>query len=148
MKTKSLMNFYNLESTINSNSTPRVRQYKYSKTYSIEWRNNENGKLHREDGPAVMRASGGQEWWVNGKFHREDGPAVEHADGDKSWWINGELHREDGPAVEHVNGRKDWYQNGKRHCLDGPAVEHANGKKEWYVNNQKLTEQEFNLLRG
>ena len=40
------------------------------------------------------RADGTKEWWVNGKLHREDGPAVERADGSKAWWINGELHRE------------------------------------------------------
>jgi hypothetical protein len=30
--------------------------------------------------------------WYNedGQLHREDGPALECADGDKSWWINGQ----------------------------------------------------------
>ena len=30
---------------------------------------NENGQLHREDGPAVERADGRKEWHVNGKFY-------------------------------------------------------------------------------
>jgi NADPH-dependent ferric siderophore reductase len=30
------------------------------------------------------------EWFLNGKLHREDGPAVEWADGSRSWWLNGE----------------------------------------------------------
>lgn len=39
--------------------------------------------------------------WINsdGKLHRDDGPAIEHINGTKEWYINGELHREDGPAV-------------------------------------------------
>ena len=49
----------------------------------------------------------------NGKLHREDGPAVEYIDGDKKWYLNGKLHREDGPAVEDTDGNKEWWLNGK-----------------------------------
>ena len=52
-------------------------------------------------------------WFLNGKLHREDGPAVEWADGTKKWYLNGEYHREDGPAVEWADGTKFWYLNGK-----------------------------------
>jgi len=48
----------------------------------------------------------------NGKLHREDDPAVEHTNGDKHWYKNGKLHRVDGPAIEHVSGYKKWYING------------------------------------
>ena len=51
-------------------------------------------------------------WYLNGKLHREDGPAVEFADGDKFWYLNGKLHREDGPAVEYADGDK-FGLNGK-----------------------------------
>jgi hypothetical protein len=27
-------------------------------------------------------------WYLNGKLHREDGPAIEYANGYKSWWLN------------------------------------------------------------
>jgi len=53
--------------------------------------------------------SGKKEWFLNGKLHREDGPAIEHANGDKSWYLNGKLHRVDGPAVEYKNGEKFWF---------------------------------------
>lgn len=33
----------------------------------IEHRN-ENGKLHRVDGPAIEETDGYREWWQNGKF--------------------------------------------------------------------------------
>lgn len=35
-------------------------------------------------------SDGSKGWWLNGKLHREDGPAVERADGTKKWWLNGE----------------------------------------------------------
>jgi hypothetical protein len=58
-------------------------------------------------------ADGGKFWWLNGKLHREDGPAVEYAYDYKRWHLNGKLHREEGPAVERVDGHKFWYLNGK-----------------------------------
>ena len=57
--------------------------------------------------------NGTKKWFVNGKLNREDGPAVEWANGDKWWYLNDELHREDGPAVEYANGTKKWFLNGK-----------------------------------
>jgi hypothetical protein len=79
------------------------------KTYQVtvskdktEWKF--NGKLHREDGPAVEWVNGDKSWYINGKW----------ANGDKEWFINGKLHREDGPAVELANGNKYWYINDKR----------------------------------
>jgi len=54
-------------------------------------------------------ANGDKFWYLDGKLHREDGPAVERADGSKKWHLNGKLHRTDGPAVEYANGCKDWW---------------------------------------
>jgi hypothetical protein len=82
-------------------------------------------------------------WYRNGKLHREDGPAIEWANGRKEWYLDGKCHREDGPAVEWANGDKQWYRNGKCHREDGPAVEWKNGTKEWYLNDKELTEAEF-----
>ena len=56
----------------------------------IEHRN-ENGKLHRVDGPAVEWANGTREWWLNGRLHRIDGPAIEVANGDCEWWVEGKF---------------------------------------------------------
>ena len=74
-------------------------------------------------------------WYLNGKLHRENGPAVEHANGDKWWCLNGERHRENGPAVEYDDGYKAWWLNGQRHRVNGAAVEHASGTKAWYLND-------------
>jgi hypothetical protein len=82
-------------------------------------------------------------WYLNGKIHREDGPAVESYDGSRYWYLNGNYHREDGPAIEHTNGTRQWYLNGLRHREDGPAIEHTNGTRYWYLNGVEYTEEEF-----
>jgi hypothetical protein len=58
--------------------------------------------------------NGDKEWFLNGKLHREDGPAVEYSNGAKSWYLNDKLHREDGPAVEWSDEYKYWYLNDKK----------------------------------
>ena len=83
------------------------------------------------------------EWFLNGKLHREDGPAVEWNSGDKEWFLNGQRHREDGPAAEYANG-KFWYLNDQQHREDGPAAEYADGCKFWYLNGKRLTKAKFN----
>ncbi|MDP2696092.1 MAG: hypothetical protein Q8O87_02455 [bacterium] len=129
----------------------------------VEWRL--NGRLHREDGPAVEWTNGDQAWYRNGKLHRMNGPA--YINGDKYWYINGQeltkeefnikikanstrtktgdrvewrlnemLHRDDGPAIETDSGDKYWYKNGMLHRKDGPAIEHADGSKWWYKNDK------------
>ena len=57
--------------------------------------------LHIEDGDKV--------WYKDGKIHREDGPAIEYSNGTKGWSKNGQLHRGNGPAVEYSDGDKEWY---------------------------------------
>jgi hypothetical protein len=52
-------------------------------------------------------------WYLNGKLHRDDGPAIECANGDKAWYLNDKRHRDDGPAIEWANDNKYWYLNGK-----------------------------------
>jgi len=59
-------------------------------------------------------SNGNKEWSLNGKLHREDGPAVERVNGGKAWYLNGKLHREDGPAIESANGDKEWSLNNER----------------------------------
>ena len=70
-------------------STPIIDEY------GTKWYYNEQGQLHRTDGPAVEYANGDKEWWVNGQLHRPDGPAIEYASGTKSWWVNGKCLTEE-----------------------------------------------------
>ena len=66
----------------------------------------------------------GNKFWYNeqGKLHREDGPAIKWWNGDKAWWSHGKLHREDGPAVEWANGDKEWYLNDKEYTEEEFAL--------------------------
>jgi len=82
-----------------------------SSTGTKRWYN-DNGKLHRTDGPAIEYLSGQKQWHHNGLLHRVDGPAVEWADGGETWYLNGLMHRADGPAYEGTNGIKEWWLNG------------------------------------
>jgi hypothetical protein len=34
--------------------------------------------------------NGSKYWFLNGKLHREEGPAIEWANGSKAWHLNGE----------------------------------------------------------
>ena len=34
-------------------------------------------------------------WYLNGKLHRENGPAVEYASGTRFWYLNGEKYTEE-----------------------------------------------------
>lgn len=104
-----------------------------------------DGKLHREDGPAVeMKDGSGKSWWINGELHRVGGPAVELEDGTKYWFLNGERHRMDGPAVEKADGTKEWWVLGKAHREDGPAFINPDGTRHWYINNKRLSPEEEN----
>jgi len=87
-----------------------------------------------------VHENGDKCWYLDGKLHREDGPAVELANGDKAWYLNGKKHREDGPAIEYADGSKIWYIDGKRHREYGPAAEYTNGTKYWYLNGKLVTE--------
>jgi hypothetical protein len=60
----------------------------------------------------------------DGKLHRDDGPAIERKDGYKAWYADGRRHRESGPAIEDPNGYKAWYREAQFHRRDGPAVIH------------------------
>ena len=91
----------------------------------------------------VKYADGDKHWYKEGKLHREDGPAVEFSDGDKHWYKEGKLHREDGPAVECDNGYKAWYKEDIRHREDGPAIEYSNGSKAWYLDGKACSEKEY-----
>ena len=58
--------------------------------------------------------TGTQAWWLNGKLHREEGPAIVCANGVQHWYLNGELHREEGPAVITPSGEQRWYLYGDK----------------------------------
>jgi hypothetical protein len=64
------------------------------------------------DNPVVDK-HGTQRWYRDGKLHRENHPAVIYANSAKYWYRNGKCHREDGPAWIWADGTQRWYLNGK-----------------------------------
>ena len=109
---------------------------------SREWR--VEGKLHREDGPAVTYGDGGASWWLHGINHREEGPAAVFADGSRAWYQNGRLHRLDGPALEQPDGRMGWFRGGLPHRKDGPAFVDPILGDLWALDGELFTtEEEF-----
>ena len=88
---------------------------------------------------------GNQSWYnEQGLLHRTDGPASTWATGDQVWYFNGEYHRTDGPAVIHSDGYQSYFIHGKRHRTNGPAIIYPNGVKQYYIHDNLLTEEEFN----
>ena len=73
---------------------------------------NKNGQVERES------------WYLNGRLHREDGPAIiwYHKNGQiehEHWYFNSQSHRENGPAIIYYykSGKiktTEWYINGKK----------------------------------
>lgn len=95
---------------------------------------NELGKIYlRDDAPPVI-------------LHREIGPAVLRANGDREWWVNGQLHREGAPAVIRADA-SFWYRHHKYHREDGPAIERSDGAKEWLLNDKKVSAAEHAKYR-
>ena len=68
-----------------------------------------DGKLHREDGPALI------EYYENGTIEKEE------------WYINGECHRLDGPAV--VNYDEDGCVDTEEFYFDGTEVSYRDHEK-------------------
>jgi len=47
-------------------------------------------KLHKLTGPArIFYGSLREEWFKNGRLHRDDGPAVTHTSGERVWYREG-----------------------------------------------------------
>ena len=71
----------------------KLRNGKYREHETFKWY--KDGKLHREDGPAVIWDSGHKEWYQNGVLHREDGPAFEGKNGTQTWYLKGVQYTEE-----------------------------------------------------
>lgn len=109
----------------------------------VRWIRESDGKIHRDDGPAIEYPDGSRRWLRNGKLHRTDGPAIENAEGSRHWFRNDLLYRKDGPAIEHEDGTREWFIKNQRHREDGPAVENADGTVEWWLHNQEMEFEEW-----
>ena len=112
----------------------------------VEWKD-EDGELHRDDGPASIAPDGGQSWYQHGVLHRDGGPAIITLDGGQSWYQHGRWHRDDGPAVIASDGTQFWYQDGVPHREDGPALVHPDDTQIWCWQGRPVTEARHAQLR-
>lgn len=95
----------------------------------------ENRKLHREDGPAMIQ-NNSEYWYYHGERHRDNGPAMIIHNYGCEYWVHGKKHREDGPA-EVYNHMKKWYFLGMLHRVDGPAVMLYDGTILFYIYDER-----------
>lgn len=58
---------------------------------------------HRNNGPAVIRHNGDEEYYVHGNLHRTNGPAITYDDGTQAYYFNGLYHNPMGPARVNPN---------------------------------------------
>lgn len=75
---------------------PQIDRFGTQKWYD------DDGQLHRTDGPAELWPNGDQWWCCCGKMHRTDGPAEIWSDGDVEWWLN-DKHYTFGKWLEQVD---------------------------------------------
>ena len=121
----------------------RVAKINAGREIVKEYKDEASGELHRDDGPALLRRDGTEEWYKHGKLHREDGPAIEGgASAGEQWYLNGQRHREDGPAVDQPDGHQSWWRHGQKHRFGGPAITWAAGDVEWWVYGVEMSEAE------
>ena len=87
------------------------------------------------------RIDGTIRWYKNGRLHREDGPAIEYHDGGcgSEWFLNGKRHREDGPAIIWPSGQY-WYLD------DFPFYNAVLFCEHLKIIGTKLTDEELTIL--
>jgi antitoxin component YwqK of YwqJK toxin-antitoxin module len=124
--------------------------------YNVGQLDQEDGELHRDDGPAIIRLNTAgtiifEQWVRDGLIHRDDGPAriTWHSNGaikSDEWYINNKLHRDGAPSTTSwlADGTKEsemWHIDGKRHRDNGPAATTWNSKgsvKTWYNDGHMM----------
>lgn len=95
----------------------------------------DNHKLHRDNGPALIWNDGSVEWWQHGRRHRVGAPALIYTNGAEEWWINGKRHRIDGPAYIGNMGIRFW-------CLNGNIVDN----RDTFQQLAGLTDEDMTVL--
>jgi hypothetical protein len=63
----------------------------------------------------LQRPDGTNIYICDGRLHREDGPALQTSDGTSYYFIDGVLHRDNGPAISSADPQHcHWYRHGVR----------------------------------
>lgn len=90
------------------------REMTVSPTGDVEYY--EDGVLHRDDGPAVVRVDGKVVYYYRGCKQRDEeyGPTSFHPKGTMKYYFMGDLHRDEGPAVIRADGTVEYWKRGIR----------------------------------
>jgi hypothetical protein len=91
----------------------------------------------------TLLSNGTIEWKVNGKLHREDGPAIERTNGDRFYYKNGRIHRDGGEPAVITDIYVMWCKDGQYHREDGPAIQYNDGDCQYFIGGKSLTKDEF-----
>lgn len=107
--------------------------------------------MEKNPTPFCTSVVDGSKVWKNksGKLHREDGPALIHPNGSSFWYKDGYLHRLDGPAVVYNGSRSalvllpvvpgECLQLERYYYIEG--VYHTKHEFDEYIKVFKLTQQ-------
>jgi hypothetical protein len=104
----------------------------------------ENSCVIPDNFTGIVELSDGTKFYYElGDLHRENGPAVIRADGSETWYIRNKKHRLGGPANICANGTLEWWFDNQYHNLYGPAIIYANGTREWRIVGEYVLEEDF-----
>jgi hypothetical protein len=79
-----------------------------------------DGKLHRANGPAVIKADGREEWYLNGELHRIDGPARVDTYGDEELFVSGRNYWQ---IEKYQEAARNWIQENRNEQIDNVVNE-------------------------
>lgn len=83
----------------------------------------------------VVDKYGTQRWYdEEGELHRDGLPTVIKADGTQFWFQHGKFHRDNGlPAIIYTSGMQFWFQHGKfiKASSPDPARQKGKGVERW-----------------
>lgn len=73
---------------MNYKITTKTGSYEVDFLNYVSW-----NELHSiNDHPAIETLNGAKNWYFDGKLHRENGPAIIDSNGYYSFWLNGEFY--------------------------------------------------------
>lgn len=104
---------------------------------SVIFRNYDDLNHRNDGGPAIIHKTSGTEWLEHGKLHREDGPAHISASGTKFYYING-CHYSRIEFDKKMQNKKELAEAKNDPC-NGKIVD-IDGKKYKliYISDEKL----------
>lgn len=81
-------------------------------------------------------------WFFEGRLHREDGPAITNEDFAYYWYHDGLLHRGNNlPAMVRSDGKREWWTNGR------PNPSACTASQKFFIHSEMLLRKLFRLRK-